>query len=194
MYLKKKEKKKKKPQQSCLFQTKRLFFFLLAKSFGRQAKELLISCLTSGEAHVRQQAQQGPLAHGKALSGPYLISWQGLALHPQQCEKKSKRKSRGRKEGVCHWEGGDQRGPVSQAVLRNMAGLYLGLLCCLLLLKITTAVSPAFHGRGMTSHLFSCEAEQRAHWGDNAPFQTQLGERVAKEIGNMIHSLKSLSR
>lgn len=105
MYLKKKEKKKKKPQQSCLFQTKRLFFFLLAKSFGRQAKELLISCLTSGEAHVRQQAQQGPLAHGKALSGPYLISWQGLALHPQQCEKKKQEKKQG-KEGRCVSLGG----------------------------------------------------------------------------------------
>lgn len=50
---------------------------------------------------MRQQAQQGPLAHGKALSGPYLISWQGLALHPQQCEKKKAREKAGEGRKVC---------------------------------------------------------------------------------------------
>lgn len=134
MYLKKKRKEKKKPQQSCLFQTKRLFFFLLAKSFGRQAKELLISCLTSGEAHVRQQAQQGPLAHGKALSGPYLISWQGLALHPQQCEKKKAREKAGEGRKVCvtgrEETKGDPRARLYCGTWLDYTWAYCAACCC----------------------------------------------------------------
>lgn len=194
MYLKKKEKKKKSLNRAAFSRQRGFFFSFWQRALGAKPRSYLSAVWHQGRPTCVSRPSRDPWL--MARHWVVLILSVGRVWHfiHNSVKKKSKRKSRGRKEGVCHWEGGDQRGPTSQAVLRNMAGLYLGLLCCLLLLKITTAVSPAFHGRGMTSHLFSCEAEQRTHWGDNAPFQTQLRERVAKEIGNMIHSLKSLSR
>lgn len=191
MYLKKKEKKKKASTE-LPFPDKEAFFFPFGKELWAPSQGATYQLF---DIRGGPRASAGPAGTPGSWQGTeWSLSYQlaGSGTSSTTVWKKKAREKAGEGRKVCVTGREETKGDPWARL--NMAGLYLGLLCCLLLLKITTAVSPAFHGRGMTSHLFSCEAEQRAHWGDNAPFQTQLGERVAKEIGNMTHSLKSLSR
>lgn len=83
----------KKKNPSIQLPCRQRVFSRSGRKFGKGAKVLLISPLTSGEDCVRQQAPSGPLAHGNGPCASYLISSQCLALQPLVCE-------RWRKEGV----------------------------------------------------------------------------------------------
>lgn len=159
---------------------------------------LLISCLTSGEDCVRQWTQWGPSAYG--THHVVLILSVCRVWHFNLCrvKRKEKKKGEGRKEGVYSWEGGGQIGLVRQAGLQDRALIILWPTAPCMIAEIPNRNFSCFpHTLVEERNFFSSrfrEGRIMCVLEGQRSLSHTADRRAAREMRNMICSLKSLSR